>query len=70
MVDQEHLAVLLKGVHIWNWQKEAWANVQIDLSSAQLEAVNLNGAYLQEANLSNVNFSKANLGSANFINFW
>src|SRR5687767_11003064 len=66
MANPEHIAILKKGVNVWNqWRLEyplktpdlAGANLYksflrgINLSEARLMGANLEGAYLQNANL-------------------
>jgi uncharacterized protein YjbI with pentapeptide repeats len=63
MANEEHLAILKKGVAIWNEWREASEGVTPDLYGADLRGVKLIGA-----NLNRVNFSRANLANANFAN--
>jgi hypothetical protein len=75
MANDEHVAMLKKGVDAWNaWRDEnpaigpdlRQANLsQANLSQANLSQANLSGADLSEANLGEVKLSYANLGGAN-----
>ena len=61
MADQQHLAILNKGLEFWNrWRQENPA-VQPDLSGADLTGTNLSWANLSWANVGGANFSGANL---------
>ena len=60
MANDEHVAMLRKGVDAWNeWRFEKPLNIP-DLSGTNLSGTNLTGANLTEANLSGANFSGTN----------
>jgi hypothetical protein len=75
MANDEHVAILKRGVPPWNeWRDENPAMradlseadlVRADLSGADLSGADLAGANLGEANLSGANLSEANLSGAN-----
>jgi hypothetical protein len=71
MADDEHVAILKKGVAAWNkWRKENPDILQPELSKADftgadLNGAKLNGAYLSEAKLAHANLREANLRKAN-----
>ncbi|MBN3993001.1 MAG: pentapeptide repeat-containing protein [Nostoc sp. NMS2] len=70
MANEEHLAILTKGVEVWNEWREKNLRVNADISGANLNGINLSGAnfsgaFLNKTNLSKTNFSRANLSSAN-----
>lgn len=74
MANNEHLAILMKGVVAWNtWRwREAHPDVQPDLSKADLRGVDLSGVDLSKANLSKadlrgVDLFRANLREANLF---
>ncbi len=56
MANQEHLDILKQGVETWNQWREKHADIQPDLSRANLVRIKLRGA-----NLINVSLSRANL---------
>jgi uncharacterized protein YjbI with pentapeptide repeats len=56
MANEEHLAVLVKGVSVWNEWRRNNPEVLPDLSGAELQ-----GMYLEGANFERVNFEGANL---------
>ncbi|TFH25440.1 pentapeptide repeat-containing protein, partial [Candidatus Bathyarchaeota archaeon] len=59
MADENHIAILKKGVDIWNkWRKEK-PSIQPDLSGAVLREANLGRANLSGADLSGANLSGA-----------
>ncbi len=63
MANEEHLAILKKGVGAWNeWREHA--DIRPDLSFAKLNEANLFGAKLDEANLRGANLGGANLSRA------
>ena len=67
MANLEQLAILKKGVTLWNkWRKEN-PNTWIDLSEASLPGANLSRANLQGADLRYANLSGANLDRATLI---
>ena len=60
MANDEHVALLKKGVDAWNeWRLREPLNIP-DLSGTNLSGTNLTGANLTEANLSGANFSGTN----------
>src|SRR5215472_16829109 len=66
MADEEHVAILKKGVATWNLWRGANAHIRPDLSGANLIesyliAANLNGADLSGAKLGAAYLSEANL---------
>ena len=69
MANDEHVALLKKGVAAWNaWRRENY-NIPVDLRGANFSGASLSkallfGARLNEANLSRANLSKANLSRA------
>ena len=60
MANDEHIALLKKGVDAWN----AWRLKNLDIPP-DLSDANLSEARLVEANLIKANLIKANLGEAN-----
>ena len=61
MANDQHIAVLKKGIAAWNaWRKEN-SDIRADLTKA-----NLGGKDLREANFSDVNLRGADLRNANF----
>lgn len=66
MVNQEHLAILKKGVDVWNNWREENSSIIPDLSGAPLGGADLRGVDLRTANLSQANLSKAELSRADF----
>ena len=68
MANDEHVAILKKGVDAWNaWRKEK-RYIRPDLSSADFRSANLSNADLSRANLREANLSRANLREANLSN--
>ena len=70
MADQEHLAILEKGVKLWNaWRKEhpdiKPDLIEANLRGAALRSINLEEAKLKAANLTAAKLQKANLQKAN-----
>src|SRR6266498_577116 len=64
MANEEQVAILRKGVEVWNkWWNEN-PGIGIDLSEANLVGANLSGAYLTNANLMAANLMRANLTGA------
>jgi hypothetical protein len=59
MANDEHIAMLKKGVDAWN----AWRAENLDIRP-DLSGANLSGANLSEANLSGANLCGANLSGA------
>jgi len=83
LVNDDHLAILKKGVEAWNKWRQENPSIEPDLSGADLEGeilaevdfcrtnlskANLNSAILREANLFEANFEEANLTWSNFFN--
>jgi uncharacterized protein YjbI with pentapeptide repeats len=74
MANDEHVAILKKGVDAWNAWRDENPNILPDLSAAKLSGAdlkaknlsgaNLSGADLQEANLDGANLSGADLSAA------
>jgi hypothetical protein len=60
MANDEHVALLKKGVKAWNAWRDENPNIRPDLSNADLRGADLSGA-----NLGGANLGRANLGSAN-----
>src|SRR5580658_5943076 len=68
MANDEHVALLKKGVDAWNeWRREN-RDVRPELSEANLRKADLRGVKLDEANLRRANLSEANL-SRNLVVF-
>src|SRR5262245_34529233 len=66
MANDEHLAMLKKGVNTWNeWRQNQ--SISRDLSGANLTRADLKGAYLNKANLINADLSHADLVGAKVI---
>lgn len=65
MANEEHLAILKKGVEIWNKWNQENLSVLPDLCRAILAEADLNGADLNEAILSEAFFREANLSGVN-----
>src|SRR5215471_8655326 len=64
MANDEHVAILKKGVTAWNaWRREN-PNIRPDLGNADLSGADLSGANLASANLREAILLKANLGRA------
>ncbi|AFY71493.1 pentapeptide repeat protein [Thalassoporum mexicanum PCC 7367] len=73
MANDEQLALLLKGVDIWNGWRDDYPDEEIslmgaDLSGANLTQANLNQVSLYNADLSGANLTQANLVGANLFN--
>jgi hypothetical protein len=73
MANDEQLALLLKGVDIWNGWRDDYPDEEInlmgaDLRGAELMYANLSQVSLYNANLSNAKLSNANLMGANLFN--
>ena len=62
MANPEHLAILTKGVEVWNRWRKAFPNTRPDL-----EGANLSGADLSNANLSRTNLVGAKLNNINLF---
>jgi uncharacterized protein YjbI with pentapeptide repeats len=65
MANDEHVALLKKGVDAWNAWREKNRDICPDLREADLGGANLSGADLCSADLRETNLSKANLSAAN-----
>ena len=65
MPDENHLAILNKGVEAWNEWREVNPDIIPDLSNAPLMSANLDGADLSRAVLDNANLRQAKLRKAN-----
>src|SRR4051812_26640338 len=65
MADEEHVALLKRGVDIWNKWREENPDVLPNLTRADLNDADLTRANLTEANLSGAKLGGANLGGAN-----
>jgi uncharacterized protein YjbI with pentapeptide repeats len=68
MANDEHVAILKKGVYAWNEWRRKNLNIIVSLRGANLSEAFLIGVTdLSEANLSEANLSEANLMKANLI---
>jgi uncharacterized protein YjbI with pentapeptide repeats len=67
MANEEQLAILKKGVAVWNQWREENPDAKIDTTDVNLSGVNLSGANLSGANLSGANLRRVRLVDANFI---
>jgi hypothetical protein len=70
MANDEHVALLKKGVKAWNAWRDENPNIRPDLSEAALDGAdltraNLRGAFLNRADLSYAKLAEANLTGAN-----
>ena len=66
--DPEHLAVLGRGVGVWNsWVREH-SGIRVNLTGANFRGANLAGAYLTGASLYRADFEGANLRSSFMTN--
>jgi hypothetical protein len=61
MANDEHVALLKKGVTVWNAWREGNPDIRPDLSDANLSHADLSQADLGDVNLSDANLSKAEL---------
>jgi uncharacterized protein YjbI with pentapeptide repeats len=61
MANDEHVALLKKGVDAWNAWRDDNPDIWPDLTNARLEQANLRGADLRKANLTKANLAEANL---------
>jgi uncharacterized protein YjbI with pentapeptide repeats len=61
MADKEHLAILKRGVEVWNAWREENPDVQPDLRKAAPGGIDLKGANLEGANLEGAHLTLANL---------
>ena len=64
MANDEHVAILKKGVEAWNAWRDENLQIRPDLSGADLRGANLGATAIREANLSDANLSAANLSEA------
>jgi Pentapeptide repeats (8 copies) len=64
MANDEHVAILKKGVKAWNAWRDENPNVRPDLSNADLSGADLAGANLREAFLRKANLTGADLSWA------
>ena len=64
MVNEEHLAILKKGVDVWNKWREKNLSTFPDLSETDLSRANLHGVNLIDTDLSKANLREANLAEA------
>jgi uncharacterized protein YjbI with pentapeptide repeats len=64
MANDEHVALLKKGVEAWNEWRDKNPNIRPDLSGANLHRANLSGAHLHGAVLYEADLSEANLSGA------
>ena len=65
MANDEHVAILEKGVAAWNAWRAEHPDIRPDLGGANFSGATLSGANLGGANLSGANLSEANLNGAN-----
>lgn len=65
MANEEHLAILKQGVHVWNEWRTGSPGIVPDLSGANLYDADLRGANLLRANLAQANLSGVDLSQAN-----
>ncbi len=64
MANEEHLAMLLKGVEVWNQWRRDNPELKPDLSRVHLSEADLSETYLIKVDLSDANLSDANLSEA------
>ena len=64
VADQEQLAILKQGVHVWNKWRQENSDIDIDLRIALLGGRNLSQANLSNANLNEADFFKGDLTKA------
>jgi len=67
MANDEHVAMLKKGVDAWNAWRDENPDTRPDLTEANLTGADLNGANLSGADLSGANLSGANLRGTIFF---
>ena len=72
MANEEHLAILQRGVDVWNAWREKNPDIipnlrGVDLSGADLQGANLSKANLAFANLKGANITGANIEDANLL---
>src|SRR5215831_551105 len=66
MANDEHVALLKKGVEAWNAWRDKNPDIRPDLSGAKLSRRNLRGADLSQANVNGARLSRAHLNNARF----
>jgi uncharacterized protein YjbI with pentapeptide repeats len=66
MANDEHVAILKKGVEAWNAWRDENPGIRADLGKAELVKADLGGAHLQGANLIGANLDGASLLGADF----
>ncbi len=64
MANEEHLAILKRGVEEWNLWRNQHPNIRVDLTGADLSEARLSQADLTEANLEKAKFAGASLVGA------
>jgi uncharacterized protein YjbI with pentapeptide repeats len=64
MANQEQLKILQQGVELWNKWREENSTVKVDLSGANLSAMDLSGIDFRDARLTRVDFRDAKLRGA------
>jgi uncharacterized protein YjbI with pentapeptide repeats len=64
MANDEHVAMLKKGVDAWNAWRDKNPNIRPDLGGADLIRADLRGANLNRADLIDANLREANLNRA------
>ena len=74
MANPEHLAILSRGVSVWNAWRAENPDVRPDLnraklSGAHLQQANLTGAHLIDADLTRAYLYRADLTRANFTGY-
>jgi hypothetical protein len=67
MANEEHLAILKKGIDVWNKWREENPGVVPDLSHAKLSGASFSGVYLSGANLIRADLSNADLREAYLV---
>jgi uncharacterized protein YjbI with pentapeptide repeats len=60
LVNEEHLAILKKGIDVWNKWIQENPSIRPDLSGEDLSGEDLSNAYLNNANLTDTNLSYVN----------
>src|SRR5689334_11439880 len=75
MANEEHIAILKKGVKVWNAWRDRNLEIRPDLSGTDLASPRVPGEFLyglenirRSVDLSGINFGNANLSGANL--FW
>jgi uncharacterized protein YjbI with pentapeptide repeats len=66
MANKEHLAIINKGMAVWNEWRITNGSVIPDLSGANLSGMDLSKGNFREANLVNADLSNANVREADF----